>query len=336
MIEQATRSGFGAPADPEHSRAGGRIRGGGSGVKRLLQACAGLLLLASCAPSNGDAGPAPGGSADAPRLRPELLVSSGWLAERLDDPGVVVLHVGSDRAAYDRGHVPGARFLPVGAILTEREGIPNELPPVAQLDSVFASVGVSDHVRVVVYGPPLAAARAFFTLDYLGHGDRTALLDGGMEGWRSEGRPVSVEAPRVAPASFTPRPQAERVVDAEWVRRHLGDPSIALLDARPEAQFRGIEAGGVPRPGHIPGAGSLFWEKTLHSTEHPVLKDPESLRAMFRAAGVEPGDTVVTYCRTGMQSSFAYFVARYLGYETKMYDASFVDWSQRPELPVER
>jgi len=336
MIEQVMRRGIGAATDPERSGAGKRTGRRDFGAKRILRACAGLLLLASCAPAAGEAGPASGPAAAAPRLRPELLVASGWLAERLDDPGVVVLHVGSDRAAYDRGHVPGARFLPVGALVTEREGIPNELPPVAQLDSVFASVGVSDRARVVVYGPPLAAARAFFTLDYLGHGDRTALLDGGMERWRSEGRPVSVEAPRVAPGTFTSRPQPERVVDAEWVRRHLDDPTVALLDARPEAQFRGVEAGGVPRPGRIPGAGNLFWEETLHSTENPVLKDPESLRAMFRAAGVEPGDTVVTYCRTGMQASFAYFVARYLGYEAKMYDASFVEWSRRTELPVER
>ena len=57
---------------------------------------------------------------------------------------------------------------------------------------------------------------------------------------------------------------------------------------------------------------------------------------MFRAAGVMPGETVVTYCRSGMQASFAYFVARYLGYDTKMYDGSFLDWSRRSELPVER
>jgi thiosulfate/3-mercaptopyruvate sulfurtransferase len=127
------------------------------------------------------------------------------------------------------------------------------------------------------------------------------------------------------------------VVDADWVRRHMDDRVVALLDARPPAQFAGTEAGdGVPRPGHIPGAGSLFWEELLRSTDLPLLKDVETLRALFRRAGAEPGDTVVAYCRTGMQASFAYFVARYLGYETRMYDASFMDWSRRAELPVAR
>jgi thiosulfate/3-mercaptopyruvate sulfurtransferase len=91
----------------------------------------------------------------------------------------------------------------------------------------------------------------------------------------------------------------------------------------------------VQRPGHIPGAANLFWEETIESPDRPALRGVEELRAMFEAAGASPGDTVVTYCRTGMQASFAYFVARHLGYEAKMYDPSFLDWSRRTELPVE-
>jgi thiosulfate/3-mercaptopyruvate sulfurtransferase len=275
--------------------------------------------------------------ADTPQLNSDLLVSGEWLAGKLDDPGIVVLQVGSDRAAYEQGHIPGARFLPVSEIVVERDGNANELPPVAHLDSVFEALGVSDDTHVIIYGPPLLAARTFFTLDYLGHGDRAALLNGGLEGWKEEGRPLSTEEPQVTRTTFTLHPQPERVVDAEWVERHLDDPRVALIDARPEDQFTGAVAGaGIPRPGHIPGAGNLYWEKLIVSTEHPVLEDPERLYALFHEAGVEPGDTVITYCRTGMQASFAYFVSRYLGYETGMYDGSFMDWSPREELPVER
>lgn len=271
-----------------------------------------------------------------PRIRSELLVSSEWLAERLDDPEVIVLHVGTSRDDYERGHVPGARFVELATLVTEREGVTNELPPITRLDSVFEAAGVSDRSRVVIYGAPLAAARAFFTLDYLGHGDRAALLDGGLPGWRMEGRPTSTARSEPIRGSLAPRPQPERVVEAEWVREHLDDSEVALLDARPMAQFAGADPAGLPRPGHIPGAGNLFWEEMLRSTDPLVLHDPGTLRKMFRAAGVNPGDTVVTYCRTGMQASFTYFVARYLGYDTRMYDASYMEWSRRPELPVER
>ncbi|CAN5666502.1 sulfurtransferase [soil metagenome] len=302
------------------------------------------LAIAACAPqlSSDRAAMSPEAplvarTAEAPQINEHMLVSAEWLAAHLGDPDLVVLHVAPNRTSYDQGHIPGARFLPVSAILTEKDGNVNELPPFPQLDSVFESVGVSDNSRVVIYGPSLAAARTFFTLDYLGRGDRAALLDGNIETWKAGGRSVSTEAPRITPGSFTPRPQPERVVDADWVNRHLRDPSIVLIDARPGAQFTGAEPGdGIARPGHIPGARNIFWENLLVSREEPRLKELPALQVLLREAGANPGDTVVAYCRSGMQASFAYFVARYLGYETRMYDGSFLDWSRRTSLPVER
>lgn len=283
----------------------------------------------------------PGGStaaavADQPALRSGMLVSAAWLQDHLQDPGVVVLQVGSDRAEYDAGHIPGARFLPLGAILVpELNGIRNEMPEVAQLDSVFGSLGVSPSARVVLYGAPLAAARAFFTLDYLGAGDRAALLDGGLAGWLAEGRAVSQESASSAPVALRTAPDLERLVSADWVNDRLGAAGITLLDARPAADFRGEASSGLPREGHIPGAVNIFWQELIESTDRPVLKDVATLRQMFSEVGIQPGDTVVSYCRTGMQASFSYFVARYLGYDARLYDGSFMEWSQRPELPVE-
>lgn len=295
-----------------------------------------LLLTWGCAPAapGAETGPAPG----APELNAELLVRADTLAARLRDPAWVVLHVGRDRASYDAGHLPGARFLPLASIVAERDGVPNELPPVAHLDSVFESVGVSDGSRVVLYGDlgGLAAARAFFTLEYLGH-TGAALLDGGLEAWRAAGRPVTTAAPGPSRGSLTPRPRPERAVGAEWVRERLRDPAVVLVDARPAAEFSGAEPGaGITRPGHIPGARNLFWRDALVSPERPVLRDVLVLRAMYEGAGAARGKTVVTYCRTGVQASHAYFVARYLGYEARMYDGSFIDWSRRDGYPVER
>jgi thiosulfate/3-mercaptopyruvate sulfurtransferase len=300
-----------------------------------------LVVLAACGGGDGrgdteaESSAIPAESA-APAPAAQLLVDAAGLSGELEDSAVVVLHVAADRAAYDEGHIPGARFLPLRAIAREVDGNPNELPPVEQLDSVFESLGVSDDTRVVLYGDPLPAARAFFTLDYLGHGGQTALLDGALPAWREAGLPLSTEADTAGRGSFTPRVQPERSVDAEWVNQHRTQGGVALVDARPTAQYTGEEAGdGVERPGHIPGAGSLFWEETIASSTRPELHDSEALHRLLREAGVSPGDTVVTYCRTGMQASFMYFVARLLGYETRMYDPSYLDWSRRSELPVE-
>jgi thiosulfate/3-mercaptopyruvate sulfurtransferase len=263
-----------------------------------------------------------------------LLVSPAWLSARLGQPGIVVVNADRDRAGYDVGHIAGSRFLPLSSIVIDRDGIPNELPSVATLDSVLESVGIGDGVRVVITGDPLAAARLFFTLDYLGHGGQAALLDGGTPAWVEAGFPVAVEAVTPQPGTLTPDPRPDLLADAAWVRAHLGDSTVALLDARPLADYTGTP-GSVPPTGHIPGARNIFWKSTMGGTPATLL-DRVALETMFRAAGAAPGDLVVTYCRTGVQASFLYFVARYLGYQVRMYDGSFAEWSRMAGMPIEQ
>lgn len=263
-----------------------------------------------------------------------LAVSPAWLSAHLGQTGVVVIHADRDRVAYDAGHIAGSRYLPLSAIIVERNGVLVELPEVAALDSVLESVGIGDGSRVIITGDPMAAGRLFFTLDYLGHGHRAALLDGGTPAWVAAGFPVTLEAASFQPARLTPEPRPELVASAALIRARLGDSTMALLDARPPADYAGVP-GSAPPSGHIPGARNIFWKTTLGGTP-PVLLDRAALEAMFRAAGAAPGDLVVTYCRTGVQASFLYFVARYLGYETKMYDGSFAEWSQLAEMPIEQ
>jgi thiosulfate/3-mercaptopyruvate sulfurtransferase len=231
-------------------------------------------------------------------------------------------------------------LLLLSSILIQPPNLPNELPPAADLVRAFESAGVRNDRRMVLYGDldGLAAARAFFTLDYLGLGDSTALLDGGLEVWRAEGRPLETGDPSPRPAalgSLKVRPRPEIVVDAQWIARRLGHEDLVLVDARPEAEYSGREPGsGVARPGHIPGAVNFYWREALRSTERPLLLDRATLQARYQALGVKEGAEIVTYCRTGMQSSHTYFVLRYLGYSPKMYDASYIDWSARTELPT--
>ena len=275
-----------------------------------------------------------------PEWDEELLVSTDQLARRLNDGRTVVVHVGRDRAAYDAGHVPGARFLALSSIVTERGGIPNELPPADQLEAAFEGVGVGDGSRVVLYGDlaGLAAARAFFTLDYLGKTD-AALLDGGLEQWRAENRPTETAAPAERRGSLTVRLRPDVLVDADYIRANLGnDSTLVLVDARPPAEYSGETPGeGITRPGHIPGAHNIFWRTALVSDTDLRLRSPEVLAAAYTLADAAQRDTIVTYCRTGVQASHAYFVARYLRRRVRMYDGSMIDWSRRgEEYPVER
>jgi thiosulfate/3-mercaptopyruvate sulfurtransferase len=263
--------------------------------------------------------------------RTEMLVSAEWLAEHLNDPGLVVLQVGGNRNGYDAGHIPGARFLAQSSITVTRDGVPNELPPVADLKKAFEAVGVSDNARVILYteGSVLPATRAYFTLDYLGLGDRAALLDGGLEKWKAEGRALSQQTPAAAQGSFTPRTKVDLVAQIEAVNQIAASKSAVLLDVRSAADFSG------ERGSHIPGAANVFWNENLMSRENPSLRAEADLRRLYEAAGITPDRSVVTYCNSGMQSSQSYFTLKYLGYDVKMYDGSLSEWTAKGS-PVEK
>lgn len=262
-----------------------------------------------------------------------LLVSPAWLSAHLGQAGLVVIQADRVRAPYDSGHIAGSRYLAFSSIVVERDGVPVELPAPGALDSVLESAGIGDSSRIVITGDPLMAARLFFTLDYMGLGGRAALLDGGVPGWVAAGFPLSTDSAPAFRGTLTPHVRADVVVDAAWVQAHLQDSTVALLDARPQTDYVGTP-GTTPPTGHIPGARNIFWKTTLGGAP-AVLLPRATLDAMFRAANAPPGKLVVTYCRTGVQASFLYFVARYLGHDVKMYDGSFAEWSQLAGAPVE-
>jgi thiosulfate/3-mercaptopyruvate sulfurtransferase len=275
-----------------------------------------------------------------PKLRPEMLVTTGWLAQNLSEPDVIVLCINSTPEFYSKGHIPGARQIKLEEIAVTRGGIPNELPPVETLKHVLEAAGISNSSRVVLYGERLnlLAARAYFTLDYLGVAARAALLDGGIEKWTAERRPLSTEIPQAKTTTLVLSPRPEILVDTKAMRElsQKKPGSATLVDARPTKEFTGEELSeDVAKAGHIPGGKGLYWMDMLVSRQNPVLKPEAELRRMYSALNARTDQPLVTYCRTGMQSSFDYFVAKYLGYDPSMYDASFFAWS-KSNLPAEK
>ena len=263
-----------------------------------------------------------------------LLVSTAWLEEHLNDRGLVVISVGP-RASYDAGHIPGARLVEMSAISNSAPGSTLELPSVDKLKAAFEDLGVSNNSHIVIcfltnYVSP--STRVFFTLDYLGLGGQTSLLDGGFEAWRAEGRAVSTEAPKIVRGTITPHPRPELIVDAGWVSANMNKPKVAIVDARTPEFYTGASAGRMPRAGHIPSAVNVPFISLADSANK--LKDSTTLRKMLADAGIKQGDQIVSYCHIGQQATVVYFVAKYLGYDARLYDGSFEDWSKRSELPV--
>jgi len=272
------------------------------------------------------------------QVSPGILVSADWLSEHLDDPDVVILHVDGQRASYDEGHIPGARFLDMGGLAWEGDPpVGTEMRTPGEIRAALEAVGVRDGQRVVVYGGnPLLAARAWMTLDVMGWGAEASMLDGGFGGWKEDGRAVSTEAPTFASGSVTLHPRPDVVVDADWVLRRLDDPAVTIVDARSDAQYTGADAtrggnGGL-HAGHIPGAFNIDADSLMASRAVPRLRDLDGLEALFHASGAAQGGTVVTYCVVGQRASFDYFVARLLGYDAKLYDGSWREWGSK-DLP---
>jgi thiosulfate/3-mercaptopyruvate sulfurtransferase len=261
--------------------------------------------------------------------RAPVLVSTDWLVRRLTDTTLVIVHTGPTRADYDAGHVPGARFLAWGSFTTRRGD--------ASIDSALEAIGMTNQSRIIVTGGPLVnTARLYFTLEFFGLGARTSLLDGGIDAWREEGRPIST-VERVAKRGNVTLAITPRVlVDAQWLVQNTSTPTsrVAVVDARTTEYYFGTAAGNNPRAGRLPMAGSLPHTWTTGSLTR--FRDRMTLDKLFRKAGVTKGDTVITYCHVGMQASVVFVAARLLGYEAAVYDGSFEDWSRRSDLPVSR
>jgi thiosulfate/3-mercaptopyruvate sulfurtransferase len=272
-----------------------------------------------------------------PQATSSLTVTVDWLAQHLQDPDLVLLHVGEPQE-YQAGHLPGAQYLARQAISTPAGSFPVlEMPPVAQLQDTFEKLGISDNSRVVVYFGKdwvTPAARVIVTLDYLGLGHRASLLDGGMPAWISAGKPTTSERTQNSRGLLHPRTRDDVVVDAAWVRARLKDPNLALVDARTPEFYKGESAGMASRAGHIPGAVNIPFSATVE--ESLKLKDRAALETVFAQAGVKPGQTVVTYCHIGQQASLVYLVARSLGFAARLYDGSFTEWASNPASAVEK
>lgn len=269
-----------------------------------------------------------------------LVVSPAWLAAHRNDPDLVIVDVGMMRETYERGHLPGARWLNPHEIIDDRRP-GSELPPVTRIDSVLGHLGITSRSRIVYYGDTWMAPRFFLALEFVGLGDHAALLDGGLEAWRVAGQPVSTTAPEWTATKLSSTTHPEILADADWIRAKLGAGSLALVDGRSPGEYSAADLGErLPRPGHIPGAVNLPWERTftdgagaLDGKPSP-LQPAATLRRLFGEAGMRPGADLVTYCTVGLRAAHLYFVARYLGYHPRIYDGSMSEWSRKPDFPV--
>lgn len=275
---------------------------------------------------------------------PKTLVSTGWLADHLQDPDLRVLdatwylppETRDPRADYDEAHIPGARFFDIDDVCDQRSDLPHMAPPVEKFMSRLRAMGVGDGHQVVVYDAQglFSAARVWWLFRLMGQ-DNIAVLDGGLPKWLAEGRPTEDIEPVIRDRHMTGRRQNHLVRDVTQVAAaaKLGDHEI--LDARSPGRFRGEEPeprAGL-RSGHIPGSKNVHYKTLLN--EDGTMKTPDALRSVLADAGVDLGKPAITTCGSGVTAAIINLALERIGKsDHALYDGSWTEWGAFPTVPV--
>jgi thiosulfate/3-mercaptopyruvate sulfurtransferase len=276
--------------------------------------------------------------------RPDVLVTTDWLAEHLKDPNLRVIESDEDVLLYDVEHIPGAQKIDWHADLNDplqRDYVSRE-----RFQELLRAKGIDEKTTVIFYGDKNNwwAAYAFWVFQLFGF-TNAKLLDGGRLKWEQEGRPMTDDVPKYAPTQYVaPERRDERIrAFMADVRRHL-EQHGQLIDVRSPAEFTGEKLHmpdypqeGAMRGGHIPGAKSVPWARAANADG--TFKSAAELRAIYeQEAGLRPGDDVVAYCRIGERSSHTWFVLKYLlGYpHVRNYDGSWTEWGNAVRAPIEK
>lgn len=264
-----------------------------------------------------------------------LLVAPHELVPRLGNPELRVVDL-SRADIYVQAHVPGALHLDYSRIVTGQPPVMGLLPEEHQLGTVLAELGVDTDTHIVAYDEEGGgkAARLLWTLAAIGH-RHYSLLDGGIHAWIADQEPVSRELAVHRGGNLAVAYTGAEVADFSYVRAHLDDPGVVLLDCRSPGEFSG-EIKRAERPGHIKGAVNYDWVNAMDRDRQLRLRPREVLLRDLTALGVTPEKEVIVYCQTHHRSAHTYLVLKHLGFpRVRGYPGSWSEWGNRSDTPID-
>ncbi len=274
---------------------------------------------------------------------PDVLVTTQWAADHLDDPKVRIVESDEDVLLYEIGHIPGAVMLDWHTDLQDQ--VNRDFIDKAAFEKLLSDNGIANDSTVLFYGDRnnWYATYAFWLFKYYGHAD-ARVIDGGRAKWEAEGRPYTREQSKPAPAKYIAK-------DADDSIRAFRDDVLGvvkngggdLIDVRSPQEYTGevIHMVGYPqegaqRAGHVKGARNIPWGKAANTDG--TFKTADELKALYAAEGIEGDKNVIAYCRIGERSSHTWFVLTYLlGYDNvRNYDGSWTEYGSLVNVPIEK
>ncbi len=274
----------------------------------------------------------------------EVLVTTDWVAQHLNDPSVRIVESNEDILLYDMGHIPGAVQIDWQKDLNDavrRDYLTRE-----KFEALLSANGIGNDTTVVFYGDKNNwwACYAFWVFHLFGH-DNARVMDGGRAKWEEERRPMVKDVPSYPAATYHAQARADYKIRAyrDQVLSHVLAEQ-PLVDVRSPGEYSGellhmpnYPQEGAMRGGHIPGAKNIPWARAANADG--TFKPADELRAIYEEEqGLRPDDNVVAYCRIGERSSHTWFVLTYLlGYpNVRNYDGSWTEWGNLVGVPIER
>lgn len=267
-------------------------------------------------------------------------ISTEWLEDHVND--VMILDTQPNVHDYITEHIPGAVYFNQGLLRVPLKGKPAVYVPKEAVQINFRRIGLDSDTPVVVYtgtgafkgwGDGLEQTMVTYTLARFGH-NKVHILDGGLNKWKKENRPLSQVFPEITESKFKAKVRSEYFVEYEAFKKMKDKDNVVLLDARPANVYKG--QGPWIKPGHIPGAISLPWASLMDPDNTRLLKPDKEIHTILENHGVSKDKTVICSCGTGREASNEFILFKwYLQYpDVKIYEGSFTEWTSFPDNPT--